>query len=204
MSSMRRIKPVWECPTHRGTIQEGPGECPECSKKLRRYVPLTDDLSTVFRCAACKKKFVEEPKVLKKGRWVCPDCGELRVHAYYCPPEYLDNLRAKKIARDLPDTDSTFRFGRSLRTAFKASDAVSQAAFRGAQLAEKLSQRRPTDGEEFIDKVRFDLPVFNKRAQMVVEMVLMKSLLEEAGLDAFVPEAMSRILAKLGPKKRED
>jgi hypothetical protein len=130
---------------------------------------------------------------------VCPDCETPTVSAWGCDEQYLAKLQGERDARK----PAPYQFGRTVKKVFQATNSVSKAAFRAEQLAERLSQRRPKDGDSkgYIDAVEFDISRFNIRAQMVVDMVMVKSLLEEAGMESYVDGALNRILdSRLGPR----
>lgn len=198
-----RILPVWHCPNEKHTsIYTEPGQCRRCGTPLKKFTPV-NELPHVFRCKKCRGVFADEPPKKKDHLWLCPDCGTPTIMAYACDESYLDRLRSrsKPLPLDGIEKGSPYQFGRTVKKTFQVTDAISRAAFKAQQLAERLSHRRPQDRDEkgYIDAVEFDISRFNIRAQMVVEMVVVKSLLEEAGLPEYVAGALDRILdARLG------
>lgn len=201
-----RILPAWRCPEHRGNIYTEPGRCTKCGLRLEKFTPISD-LPHVFRCKSCRSVFTEEPSKKKGYLWLCPACETPTVTAWGCEESYLESLRAKQIPAPKPQpvrqTAPRYRFGRTVRAVFEAANAVSKAAFKAQQAAEQLSHRRPKDSDDqgYIDAVEFDISRFNTRAQMIVDMVMVRSLLEEAGLGEYADSALHRILdARIGPR----
>ncbi len=191
-----RILPAWRCPEGHSGVYTEPGRCSKCHTKLEAFTPLSD-LPHIFRCKTCRKIFTEEPRKKHGHLWVCPECEKPTVSAWGCDEAYLAKFQEDQ------KPAAAYQFGRTVKHVFQATNAVSKAAFRAEQLAERLSQRRPKDKDAkgFIDQVEFDISRFNIRAQMVVDMVMVKSLLEEAGLGSYVEGALTRILdSRLGPR----
>lgn len=199
-----RILPAWRCPEHKGNVYTEPGRCTKCGLRLRKFTPL-NELPHVFRCRTCKGVFTEEPPEKEGHLWLCPTCKTPTITAWGCEESYLERLKARRDP-DPPPAEkklARYRFGRTVKQVFEATNSVSKAAFRAQQLAEHLSQRRPQDSDDkgYIDAVEFDISRFNLRAQMVVDMLLVKGLLIEAGLESYVDGALNRILdARLGPR----
>ncbi|NIT79731.1 MAG: hypothetical protein GWN58_33785 [Anaerolineae bacterium] len=196
----QRILPAWRCANskHSGVYTE-PGRCSRCHEKLEKFTPVSD-LPHIFRCKTCRKVFTKAPSKPHGHVWTCPDCDTPTVYAWGCDEAYLSKFKGQEEAQKPP---AGYQFGRTVKKVFQATNAVSKAAFRAEQLAERLSQRRPKDKDAkgFIDQVEFDISRFNIRAQMVVDMVMVRSLLEEAGLEAYVEGALNRILdSRLGPR----
>jgi len=165
--------------------------------------PLPEGIPILFRCSACEHRTTVEPDQRVKQRWVCLQCGSQEVRAYEVSKALYGRTLEAELPEKKPSKRRPFRFDRAVRAIFQASDGVSRAAFKAEQLAEYLSHRRPKDSDEkgFIDGVTFDIARFNMRAQMVVEIVMVKRLLEEAGLPEYVSSAVHRILdARLGPR----
>lgn len=201
-----RILPAWRCPEHRGNIYTEPGRCTKCGVRLEKFTPISD-LPHVFRCKSCRAIFTEEPPKKRGHLWLCPACETPTVTAWGCEESYLGTLRAEQAPDPKPQpsrpTGPRYRFGRTVRAVFEAANAVSKAAFKAQQAAEQLSHRRPKDSDDqgYIDAVEFDISRFNARAQMIVDMVMVRSLLEEAGMGEYVEEALHRILdARIGPR----
>jgi hypothetical protein len=196
-----RILPAWRCPEHKSNVYTEPGKCSKCNLRLKKFTPVSD-LPHVFRCKTCRGVFLEEPKKKQGHLWLCPACETPTISAWGCEEEYLEKIKAKQTPAPEPEkTKAPFQFAGTVKKAFQINNAVSRAAFRAQQLAERLSQRRPQDGDAkgYIDAVEFDIARFNMRAQMVADMVLVKSLLEEAGLSEYVDSALNRILdSRLG------
>jgi len=195
-----RILPAWRCPEHKGNVYTEPGECTKCGLRLKKFTPVSE-LPHVFRCKTCRKVFTEEPPKKQGHVWLCPECGTPTITAWGCDEEYLAKLKGEREEEARKKTP--YQFTRSAKASFQAANAVSRAAFRAEELAERLSERRPKDSDRksYIDRVRFDIERFTMRAMMVVDMVTVKSLLEEAGLHEYVPGALNRILdSRLGPR----
>jgi hypothetical protein len=128
---------------------------------------------------------------------VCPDCETPTVSAWGCDEQYLAKLQGERDARK----PAPYQFGRTVKKVFQATNSVSKAAFRAEQLAERLSQRRPKDGDSkgYIDAVEFDISRFNIRAQMVVDMVMVKSLSAQSN-PRLAPRASPRTSPQSSPK----
>jgi hypothetical protein len=208
-----RIRHVWRCPVHQKAVFTEPGMCsqPGCHRPLDSFVPLCD-LPHVFRCKNCQGVSTTPPEQMEGHHWICPDCKTATVSAWGCSQRYVDRLKEKAEAAeclanrgaDPQQKKRKNRFSKTVRVVFEAANSISRAAFQAQQLAERLSQRRPADREDqggYIDSVGFDIARFNVRAQMVVDMIMVKSLLEESGLETYVSEALYRILdTRLGPR----
>jgi hypothetical protein len=203
-----KILPAWRCPEHKGNVYTEPGRCTKCGLRLQRFTPLSD-LPHVFRCRTCRGVFAEEPPDKDGHLWICPTCQTPTITAWGCDESYVEKLKDRQGIRSAQapappvKKGSTYRFGRTVKAVFEATNSVSKAAFRAQQLAERLSHRRPKDSDDqgYIDAVEFDISRFNIRAQMVVDMLMVRSLLEESGLGSYVDGALNRILdARLGPR----
>lgn len=193
-----RILPAWRCPEGHSGVYTEPGRCSKCHTKLQKFTPVSD-LPHIFRCKTCRKVFTEAPSKPHGHLWMCPTCKTPTVSAWGCDEKYLARYQSKEAPKKPPSN----QFGRTVKTVFQTTNAVSRAAFRAEQLAERLSKRRPKDSDDkgYIDAVEFDISRFNQRAQMVVDMVMVRSLLEESGLGDYAHEALLRILdARLGPR----
>lgn len=194
-----RILPAWRCANskHSGVYTE-PGQCSRCHQKLAKFTPISD-LPHIFRCKTCRKVFTKAPSKPHGHLWSCPQCKTPTVSAWSCDEQYLDQHQSRESA----EKPTPYQYSRTVKKVFRATNAVSRAAFRAEQLAERLSHRRPKDSDEkgYIDQVEFDISRFNIRAQMIVDMVMVKSLLEESGMGEYVDGALNRILdSRLGPR----
>jgi DNA-directed RNA polymerase subunit RPC12/RpoP len=143
----------------------------------------------IYRCPECSSVWPkEDPPHQRK----CPECG-VRVQRKLIPAYPSEEYH--------PLRDNPFDLDGVIDKILKFSDAVSHSAFKAQEIAEKLSERNLADGEEYVDKVEFDAKLFNRRAQLVADMLTTQSLLHEAGLDSFIDEALLRIMdAKIAPR----
>lgn len=95
---------------------------------------------------------------------------------------------------------AAFAFRRTIKQVFRAADQISQAAFLAKEIEAQYSQRAPVNQDVYIDVVTFDTDLFNRRASLLLEVLIIKSLFHEAGLDEFARYAIERLIdAKLGP-----
>jgi len=144
----------------------------------------------VYRCPEC---FGVWPKEDPPPQGICPDCG-VKAERKIVPLQATSHP-----VRDLLK-DNPYDLEQVIVSTLKFSDAVSHAAFFGQEAAEKLSERSLEDGDEFIDAAQFNARIFNRRAQMVADMLATQKLLVAAGLGEYVQEALSLILnARIAP-----
>ena len=211
---MQRILPIWRCKSkcrvYTSDDKPKDGRCGECEEKLYRTIPLRRGEPHCFHCSACKTTFATKPVHRKGIRWHCPSCGEPKVSAYGITSKFLQELMQKEASEEerqsldvlaLVSKDNPFDFTKTIKNLLGAQVAVNAGAFEANRLGEILSKRRTIEkGDTFIDQAVPDIKRFNVRAQMVMDMLLVKNLLEAAGLSDFVKPALERILdARLLP-----
>lgn len=147
-----------------------------------------DGMIKVYICPECNGVWPkEDPPPQRK----CPDCG-VRVQRKLIPAFP---------SQPHPLEDNPFNLDGVINQVLKFSDAVSHSAFKAQEIAEKLSERDPNSGEEYVDAVEFDARLFNRRAALVADLLATKHLLHEAGLGEYEKEALLRIMdAKIAPR----
>ena len=139
-----------------------------------------------YRCTSCGALYGKKREALG---FVC--CEEQHLKPYRALPE-ARWLRVEKLLREIPGFDLT----PTVDEIYALQAAISHAAFVAQERAEKLSQRDPDATGDYVDRVEFDMTKFNRNAQLVADMALIRSLMVGAGLDTFVPTALDKILAR--------
>jgi hypothetical protein len=138
--------------------------------------------TSYWLCSNCDETFIQ----LEGNKPRCPFCDSSKI--IFC---FQGDAVETPVEGPLP---SGPRFDATVHHLLQICDDVNRAAFEAEKLAEGMSHRNPFSGEEYVDDVKFDAAFFNRRASMVIEMAMVQSLLEEAGLHAFVEAALLRIL----------